>query len=87
VSDENVKQAERGVYEKFYIARYDGRDQQGGDREGAQYFVLDLDYDPFARAALFAYAKACKRKYPALARDLEAKVEEMFDRDGPLIDG
>lgn len=60
----------RELYSKFDVQRADGRDLQGGDRQDARYFVLDLTYDPFAMAALEAYANQCQRLYPALAADL-----------------
>jgi hypothetical protein len=60
----------RGVYSKFVVTRADGSSGVGGKHENCSYFVLDLDHDEFAVPALKAYAKACKKKYPALARDL-----------------
>lgn len=69
----------KGAYRKFKVARVDGRDGPGGDREGAEYFVIDLSHDQFAPAALAAYALACNSEYPALARDLEARATEGFE--------
>ena len=60
----------QGLYRKFNVSRTDGRDQPGGDRVGAEYFVCDLTYDKFSRAALLAYAGVCKHEYPDLSRDL-----------------
>lgn len=34
------------------------------------YFVLDVDHDQYAEAALTAYANACFREYPVLAEDI-----------------
>ncbi len=63
----------RGYYEKFNVSRKDGRDQPGGDREGAEYFTLDLTYDqPAAGIALRAYAEACREQAPKLYDDLKA---------------
>ena len=61
----------RGVYRKFRIERTDGSDQPGGKHAGCSYFVLDLDHDKHAIAALRAYAKSCKRELPELAADLD----------------
>ena len=64
-----------GLLPKFLVNRVDGRDQSGGDREGADYFVLDLTFDPYAKAALEVYMDSCAAKYPALAADLRKKLE------------
>lgn len=63
----------RGLYQKFNVSRKDGRDAPGGDRGGAEYFTLDLTHDPFARAALRAYADACQDALPELAADIRRK--------------
>lgn len=65
---------ERGVYQKFRVERTDGSSAPGAKHDGCEYFVLDLTHDPFAEPALAAYARACTAKYPALARDLWAKL-------------
>ena len=67
---EPVNQQRAGVYRKFNVSRTDGRDQPGGDRHGAEYFVLDVTHDKFAKPALAAYAAACRNDYPALADDM-----------------
>lgn len=67
----------KGVYRKFYVKRLDGKDAPGKKHSGCDYFVLDLDHDPYAKAALRAYAKACEGNYPILAADLKRKVKEM----------
>lgn len=66
---------ERGLYPKYTVYRNDGRDQEGQDRASAEYFVLDLKNDPYARSAINAYIRACKKEYPALAKDLKERVE------------
>ena len=69
------KPEQRGVYEKFSrIERTDGTHVEGGKHHGCRYFVLDLDHDEYARAAMRAYAAACREKYPALAED----IDDMF---------
>lgn len=72
-----MKEQTKGIYHKFSVSRVDGRDKPGGDKQGAEYFVLDMAHDPHARAALLAYAVSCRRDYPALSRDLLAKGEGM----------
>lgn len=67
---EPVNQQHAGVYRKFNVSRTDGRDQPGNDRHGAEYFVLDVTHDKFAKPALAAYAAACRNDYPALADDM-----------------
>jgi hypothetical protein len=66
-----TQDADRGIYRKFKVERTDGSSAPGGKHSGCSYFVLDLDHDPFARPALGAYAKACRKKFPELARQLE----------------
>jgi hypothetical protein len=58
------------LFSKFTVPRKDGRDQPGGDKADARYFVLDYVHDPFARVALEAYAEACRGQLPGLAADL-----------------
>jgi hypothetical protein len=68
-----VDQKNTGLYRKFSIKRTDGRDKPGRDRENADYFVLDLTYDPFAKEALWTYIEACQMEYPLLADDLRER--------------
>ena len=69
MSDEN-----RGLYRKFDVRRTDGSSEPGGKHEHCRYFVLDLDHDPHAAAALEAYAWDCRNDYPFLAADLMDEV-------------
>lgn len=62
----------RGVYHKFHVSRTDGKSAPGKKHEGCDYFVLDVNHDPFAKAALLAYAQACETEYPLLAYDCRA---------------
>lgn len=64
----------RGLYQKFNITREDGKSSPGEKHHGCEYFVLDMDHDPFAIPAVLAYAEACEREYPLLAKDLRAKI-------------
>lgn len=65
----------RGLYNKFRVERTDGSSAPGGKHHGCDYFVLDLTHDPYAVAALLAYADACDAAYPQLASDLRSKIE------------
>lgn len=60
----------KGIYQKFRVERTDGSSAPGGKHENCRYFVLDLDHDPHAPAALRTYAHSCVTDYPALAHDL-----------------
>jgi hypothetical protein len=64
----------KGLYNKFAVSRNDGSSEPGGKHYGCEYFVLDIDHDPHAIAALHAYADSCETDYPALAADLRARV-------------
>lgn len=64
----------RGLYSKFMVQRVDGSHQYGMKHYGCEYFVLDVDHDPFAIAALRAYADACEKEYPLLAEDIRKKI-------------
>ncbi len=64
----------RGVYRKFKVTRTDGSSRKGKKHHTCSYFILDLAHDPFCRPALYAYAKACRRKYPQLAQDIRASL-------------
>lgn len=67
---------ERGLNEKYYVARLDGADERSDDKHfKCDYFVLDLTHDPHAIPAIRAYAESAERDgYQALAADLFAKV-------------
>lgn len=71
---DNSKPAEQqGLFRKFQVYRADGSSQPGGKHYDCRYFVLDVDHDPHAPAALRAYAESCKETHPALAADLLAE--------------
>ncbi len=67
---------DKGLYGKFGVFRFDGRDAEGNDRGEARYFVLDYIYDPYARQALEDYANYCQYEYPILAADLLRELNE-----------
>lgn len=46
------------LFEKYTVYRNDGKDEPGGEKQDARYFVLDYVHDPFARKALAAYVDA-----------------------------
>ena len=63
-----------GLYAKFHVRRADLQHLPGRKHDRCDYFVLDLTHDPFAMAAIEAYANACEREYPVLSADLKVKV-------------
>lgn len=68
---DQAKPAEQqGVFRKFVVRRVDGSDEPGGKHHGCEYFVLDTDHDPHAKAALAAYAQSCQVTHPDLSRDM-----------------
>ena len=68
--------ADGPLYNKFYVRRTDlsERDENSKHYGGCDYFVLDLDHDPYAPAALLAYANACEGTHPTLAAELREKA-------------
>lgn len=75
-----MNDTERGLYQKFKVERTDGQSSQGEKHDGCEYFVLDLTHDPFAAAALQAYAQACFGTYPNLGSELSKKSWDMVVR-------
>ncbi len=65
----------RGIYAKYKVERTDGLSAPGGKHAHCAYFVLDLEHDTFAIPALKAYARACRKSHPDLARDIERIIE------------
>lgn len=63
-----------GLFKKFIVSRADGANAPGGKHADCDYFVLDLTHDKHAIPAAAAYADSCAMAYPALAKDLRAKV-------------
>lgn len=67
-----TKSAEQqGLFEKFRVQRLDGSDCGGGKHYGCKYFVLDLDHDQHAPAAMQAYAASCRETHPQLTADID----------------
>lgn len=61
---------QQGLIRKFIVTRVDGNDAPGRKHHGCEYFVLDIDHDIHAAAALRAYAEACKGSHPQLSAEL-----------------
>lgn len=70
----------RGLYRKYSkVERSDGSTGPGGKHEKCEYFVLDLEHDKHAKAALKAYADSCAREFPELAKDLREMMRPTPD--------
>ena len=80
-----MKDKNTGIYDKFTVARTDGKSAPGKKHEGCRYFVLDLDHDPFALPAIEAYSLACKDTYPTLAEDLRATHADAGNKQRSLF--
>lgn len=65
----------KGLYNKFNVERVDGKSDIGEKHFGCRYFVLDADHDPYAKAALLAYADACQEEFSLLAFDVRALAD------------
>jgi hypothetical protein len=65
----------RGLYQKFKIERTDGKSAPGEKHDGCEYFVLDMDHDKHARAAIEGYVGSLENAgdYPLLAADLRSR--------------
>lgn len=65
----------KGLYKKFHVERTDGTSAAGQKNDGCDYFVLDMDHDDHARAAIKGYIHSLEAsgEYPLLAADLRAK--------------
>lgn len=65
-----MNDTQKGLYDKYKVERTDGRSGPGGKHERCEYFVLDLEHDKHAKAALRAYAKSVRKQHPDLAKDI-----------------
>lgn len=74
---------QQGLFRKFSVSRVDGSDAPGGKHHGCEYFVLDMDHDKAAPAALVAYADAVAETHPQLAADLRARFGKALT--GPAV--
>lgn len=68
--DESKPADQQGLFRKFIVNRVDGSDRPSGKHFGCDYFVLDMDHDKHAPAALRAYAESCKHTHPELSKSL-----------------
>jgi hypothetical protein len=66
----NTDDKNRGLYGKYKVTRRDGSSRKGKKHEDCEYFVLDLEHDKHAKAAIKAYAESCEKDFPLLAKDL-----------------
>ena len=71
--DPNKPAEQQGLFRKFDVRRVDHSDAPGRKHHGCRYYVLDLDHDPHAPAAMRGYAAACRATHPMLAGDIEAE--------------
>jgi len=85
--DESLKT--KGLLHRYDIHRTDGRDRPGAKHDGCDLFVLDLTHDPFAIAAITAYADACMAEYPVLAqhlRDRYGLLMKIYEERGVAVE-
>lgn len=75
---------QQGIFRKFQVSRVDGSDVVGGKHFGCRYFVLDMDHDAHAPAALRAYADSCASTHPELAADLRREFGEAERTTAPV---
>jgi hypothetical protein len=68
--DESKPAEQQGMFRKFDVRRVDGSDQPEGKHYGCHYFVLDLNHDKHAPAAMRSYAASCAATHPELAADI-----------------
>ncbi len=66
----------KGIYGKYLIEKADGSPIAAA----AEYFVLRLDTDPCARAAVLRYADECEGRNPILAAELREWVADIEAR-------
>lgn len=76
---------QQGLFRKFDVRRVDGSDQPGGKHYGCRYYVLDLNHDQHAPAAMRAYAAACRATHPQLASDIEAEFGASTASTVPML--
>lgn len=71
--DQSKPAEQQGMFRKFDVRRTDGSSEPGGKHYGCRYWVLDLNHDQHAPAAMQAYAADCRATHPVLADDIEAE--------------
>lgn len=73
--DPSLPAEAQGLFRKFDVRRVDGRDAPGGKHHNCRYFVLDLDHDRHAPAAMWAYAADCRATHPQLSAGIAAEFD------------
>lgn len=74
--DHDKPAEQQGLFRKFDVRRTDGSDATPmGKHYGCEYFVLDVNHDKNAPAALAAYADAVEATHAELARDMRERYE------------
>jgi len=71
--DPSASNEAQGLHHKYDVRRVDGSDGPGGKHQDCEYFVLDLDHDPHAIAALRAYVDSVETTHPLLASDMRTR--------------
>ena len=61
----------RGLYRKYFVKKVSDPNKK---HDNCFFFVLDLDHDPYVIPALEAYADACQKTHPVLARQLRVSI-------------
>lgn len=79
--DSSVPSEQQGIFRKFIVQRVDGSDQPGGKHCGCEYFVLDVNHDPYAKPALQTYARACEGTHPELSDQLRERHSYCYDKE------
>ncbi len=75
----------QGIYQKFEVARVDGRHAPGEKHHGCEHFVLDLTHDEHAIPAIAAYAASCRASFPQLAADLRDKTAAVIAASNEFV--
>ncbi len=71
------KDQKRGAYKKYEVTRLNDPD---GKQKECEYYVLDWKHDKFTIPAMIAYANACEKEYPLLARDINKQISEAIKK-------
>lgn len=75
--DPSLPAEQQGIFHKFNVRRADGSSDPGGKHHGCRYFVIDMDHDVHAPAALLAYAESCAVTHGQLAVDLRSEFQSI----------
>lgn len=82
--DPTRRAEDQGVFRKFEVARTDGSSEPGKKHENCEYFVLDIDHDPHAQDALYAYALSCRHTHPQLSKDMYERYDLIPPASAPV---